>query len=168
MSEIRLPEPALTAGLLMEGAQSQQQLAAAALEALRQHTAGLDLLVRDEVHRTLVETLADLSSEVARVTRSLETTGRTAHWRATGLGLAMAVVGIAAPVCARWWLPSPGRIAALEVQEAQLQATIARLRHDGGGVQLLTCGAAQRLCVRIDAKAPRFGTDGDVVVLADH
>ena len=102
MSEIRLPEPALTAGLLMEGAQSQQQLAAAALEALRQHTAGLDFVVRDEVHRTLVETLADLSSEVARVTRSLETTGRTAHWRATGLGLAMAVVGIAAPVCARW------------------------------------------------------------------
>ncbi len=168
MSEFRLPEPALTAGLLMEGAQSQQQLAAAALEALRRHTDGLDRVVRDEIHRTLVETLADLSTEVARVTRSLEMAGRTARWRATGLGLAMAVVGIAAPVSARWWLPSPATIAVLEAQEAQLQARIARLRHDGGGVELLTCGAAQRLCARIDAKAPRFGTNGDVAVLADR
>ena len=35
-------------GLLMEAAQSQQALAAAALQQLREHTGGLDAIVREE------------------------------------------------------------------------------------------------------------------------
>ena len=44
-------------GLLMEAAQAQQGLAAQALERLREHTAGLDAVVREEIRATLIEEL---------------------------------------------------------------------------------------------------------------
>jgi len=36
-------------GLLMEAAQAQQALAAAVLQQLREHTGGLDAIVREEI-----------------------------------------------------------------------------------------------------------------------
>lgn len=166
MSDSGLSEPALTAGLLMEGAQSQQQLAASALDALRAHTAGLDAVVRDEIHRTLVEVLSELSDEVAQATRRLDTATRRLRWRAATLGLSLVAVGIAAPVYSHWWLPTPASLAALEAQQATLNASVARLRREGGRVQLRQCGIPARLCIRIDTRSPRFGADGDFAVLA--
>jgi hypothetical protein len=164
MSDLRLPEPALTAGLLMEGAQSQQQLAAAALAELRAHTAGLDAVVRDEIHRTLVEGLQDISLEVTQLGRRLRALGRRSRWHAAGVGLALSLA-LALCGAAYWWLPSPSSVAALAAQETQLRASLVRLRQQGAGVQLRQCGYPQRLCVRIDPRSPRFGDQGDFAVL---
>ena len=50
-------------GLLMESAQTHQKMAETHLERLRAHTEDLDGVVREEIRRTLVEELAELTAE---------------------------------------------------------------------------------------------------------
>ena len=47
-------EETLKIGLLMEAVQAQQTLATSMLERLREHTAGIDAIVREEIRATLV------------------------------------------------------------------------------------------------------------------
>ena len=58
-------------GLLMEAAETQQALAAAALEQLREHAAGLDGIVREEIRSTLIEQLGALEEDSRRAGESL-------------------------------------------------------------------------------------------------
>ena len=62
----RIEDETLKLGLLMEAAQSQQTLAATTLERLREHTAGLDAIVREEIRATLLEEMRALYEDSRR------------------------------------------------------------------------------------------------------
>ena len=78
-------------GLLMEIAQAHQQLAEAALARLKQHTTGLDAIVREQIRQTLIEELRGVHFESLRAVESLRRVQKAADVR-----IAVWSVGIAA------------------------------------------------------------------------
>ena len=67
--------------LLMESAQAHQKMAECHLEKLRAHTQDLDGVVREEIRRTLVEELDELTAESRRAAQALKGMKRAAHLR---------------------------------------------------------------------------------------
>jgi len=156
-------------GLLMEAAQSQQALATSALEHLREHTGSLDSVVRDEIRSTLIEELQALTDDTRRAAESLERLQRAAGLRAASWSVGIVVFATVIPLLAvREILPSSSDIASLRTTRDQLQTTIDRLNARGGQAALRRCGAAQRLCVRIDRSAPAYGDGGDYLVVKGY
>lgn len=156
-------------GLLMESAQAQQGLAGQALERLREHTAGLDAVVRGEIRATLIEELQAVEAESRRAAAALQTLQHAVGRRALLTGTATAVFASAIPLAGAWWLlPARGEIEALRATRAELTANIAQLNERGGRVELRRCGAQQRLCVRIDRAAPRYGAAADYLVVQGY
>jgi hypothetical protein len=156
-------------GLLMESAQAQQKLAEAQLEALRAHTQGLDGIVREEIRRTLVEELKELTLESQRATQALHGMKRAAGLRTLLLSVVVAVLCTAIPgAMARWVLPSAAEVEALRVRRDQLAASLARLELEGGRVDWRRCGESARLCVRIDRAAPAYGEKADYYVVKGY
>ncbi len=148
-------------GLLLEAAESHQASAAAALEALRAHAAGLDLVVREEIRATLVEELQGLQEHCTQAAGSLRALTRHANRRLAALGAVVVLLASTIPLTLAWWLlPGPAEIAALRASRVQLSADLERLRREGGAIDLKRCGAAQRLCARVDRAAPRYGDAG--------
>ncbi|HYM29357.1 MAG TPA: hypothetical protein VET66_14500 [Steroidobacteraceae bacterium] len=155
-------------GLVMEAAPAQQGMAANVLERLREHTAGLDSVVREEIRTTLIEELQALEDESRRTAAALQALQRTVGRRALLGGVAALLLG-ALPLGGAWWLlPSRGELEVLRATRAELAANIAQLSERGGRVQLRRCGAQQRLCVRIDRAAPRFGQAADYLVVQGY
>jgi hypothetical protein len=156
-------------GLLMESAQAHQRLAEGQLEKLRAHTEDLDGVVRDEIRRTLIEELQMLTLETTRATRALQRIRQGVGVRSAVLMLMVALLGAVVPlaVC-RWMLPSVAELRELRAQRDALSANIARLRLEGGRIDLRHCGETQRLCVRVDLKASAFGPKADYYVLAGY
>jgi hypothetical protein len=156
-------------GLLLEAAESHQATAAEVLERLRQHAAGLDAVVREEIRATLVEELQDLQRHSQLAVESLRALARHAHLRAIGLGGALVLLAGATPFALAWWLlPSSAEVAALRASRDQLSADVAHLRREGGAVDLRHCGPQRRLCARMDRTAPRYGEAADYVVLKGY
>jgi hypothetical protein len=152
-------------GLLIETAETTQQLAAALLERWRQQLQGLDTVVRGEIRRTLLEELREVHTESQRAADSLRdiqrsATRRTAFW-SVGLTLLSSALSLAV---AAWWLPSPQQIARLTTERADLLANLALLQQHGASANLRPCGD-RRLCVRVDLTAPRYGDASDYLVL---
>ena len=79
-------------GLVMEAAQAQQGMAASALERLREHTAGLDSVVREEIRATLIEELQALEAESRRTAAALQALQRAAGRRALLGGAAVTLL----------------------------------------------------------------------------
>src|SRR5215831_1903590 len=101
-------------GLLMESAEAQQALAANALERLREHTAGIDAVVREEIRATLLEELQALSVEGQRTARALVGMRRAIGVRALLLNAGTAAVAAAIPLTYTWWVtPSQSEVRAL-------------------------------------------------------
>ena len=68
-----------------------------------------------------------------------------------------------------WWiLPSPTELAALRAKRAELASNVARLEQHGARIDLRRCGAAERLCVRIDRHAPAYGEAADYLVVRGY
>lgn len=156
-------------GLLMETAQTQQTLVAAALERLREHTAGLDAVVRDEIRGTLLEEMQSLHAEGQRAAAALRSLQQAANLRLTAWSLAILTFAVATPFAVAWWmLPTPTAVAALAARREALADNIAHLARQGGELQLRRCGATQRLCVRIDRAAPAYGEGGDFLVVKGY
>jgi len=156
-------------GLLMESAQVHQKLAEVQLEKLRAHTADLDVVVRDEIRRTLVDELQLLTAETARATRALRKLQSGTAWRGMALSLSGAMLCAVVPIAlARWALPSPADIATLRARREELAASIARLEQQGGRIDWRRCGEAKRLCVRVDRKAPSYGEKADYFVIEGY
>lgn len=152
----------------MESAQAQQKLAEGQLERLRAHTQDLDGVVRDEIRRTLVEELQTLTAEAARATRVMEKI-RGGGVRGTAWSLAAAVLCTSVPIgIARWTLPSAADIASLRARRDELSANLSRLEQQGARVEWRKCGDAERLCVRVDRKAPAYGEKGDYFVIEGY
>jgi hypothetical protein len=155
-------------GLLMESAQAHQKLAEGQLERLRAHTQDLDGVVRDEIRRTLVEELQMLTAEAARATRVLERI-RGGGLRTAASSLAVAVLCTLVPIgIARWALPSAAEIAVLREQREELSANLNKLEQQGARIEWRRCGETNRLCIRVDRKAPAYGEKGDFFVIAGY
>jgi hypothetical protein len=168
MRETGVADDTMKLGLLMEAAHAQQALAASALERLTAHASGLDDIVREEIRRTLVEELQSLGDESKRAAEALRRLGRSANTRvvlwSVGLTLLCAV-----PMCGEWWLlPSQGELAALRSKRDDLAASVAGLEQRGGRIDLRRCGGTDRLCVRVDRKAPAYGEAADYFVVKGY
>jgi len=153
----------------MEAAQAQQTLAATALDRLREHTAGLDAVVREEIRHVLIEEMHALTEDARGAAEALRKLRHGANLR---LLLWMAgLVSFAAtiPLGIAWYLlPTGADVVALGAKRDELTAGIARLTRQGGNVELRRCGSAQRLCVRIDRSAPAYGEGGDFLVVKGY
>ncbi|HEV7614199.1 MAG TPA: hypothetical protein VGO37_20140 [Steroidobacteraceae bacterium] len=164
-----MDEGTINCGLLMESAQAHQRLAEDQLQRLHAHTQDLDVVVRDEIRRTLIEELQMLTVESKRATEALKRVRRTTALRGVLASLASAILCTCIPIAIiRWVLPSEPEIAALRTRHAELSASIAILDRRGGRADLRHCGEPSRLCVRVDRKAPAYGEKADYFVLAGY
>ena len=164
-----LDDTTMKFGLLMESAQAHQKLAETHLEKLRTHTQDLDGVVREEIRRTLIEELQELTAEARRAVQALHDMKRAANMRGLLWGVVMAAVCTLIPsAIAHWTLPSTGEIAALRLEHDRLARDIAGLERQGGRVDWRHCGEAARLCVRVDRAAPVYGDKADYYVVKGY
>ena len=169
MSGRLLDEETMKFGLLLEGAQAHQKMVEAQLEKLREHTLGLDDVVRGEIRRTLVEELQAVTAQSARTTRALRDMNRVAQIRGVLWNLGVAALCAAIPgTIAQWLLPSPSEVAALAARRDALAQNVADLERRGGKAEWRRCGDAARLCVRIDRRAPLYGEKADYLVVSGY
>jgi hypothetical protein len=162
-------EETMKLGLLVETAETHQKLSAALLEKLRQHTLGLDAVVREQIRRTLVEQLHDMHAETERAVDSLRRIQRAANLRVTfwSIGITGMCAAVAVAV-AWWWLPSPEEMRGLREQRDELVAGVERLNKLGGRADLQHCGDERRLCVRVDPQAGHYGQHSDYYVIKGY
>jgi hypothetical protein len=68
------------------------------------------------------------------------------------------------------WMLMPSRTQLFQARQTfdQLSAAVAQLSREGGRIELRHCGAANRLCVRIDRKSPFYGESADFMVLKGY
>lgn len=157
------------AGLLMESAHSQQRMAEAQLEFLRAHTDGLDVVVRDEIRRTLIEEFQALERESRRAVATLHTLKRAVAIRWSISAAALAMLCAVLPVAIeRWAAPDNAHLEQLRDRRDALTANLAQLKRAGAEVEWHRCGETQRLCVRVDRKAPVYGSTADYYVLKGY
>ncbi|HVS78390.1 MAG TPA: hypothetical protein VHE11_15730 [Steroidobacteraceae bacterium] len=169
MSEAAMSEEAMKLGLLMEAAQAQQRLGQESLERLAAHARDLDVIIRDEVRRTIVEELGGIAGESQRAAQSLRRMRRAANMRVLLWTVAIAAVCSGVAVGEAWWmLPSRGEMAALRARRDALAADLKRLQQHGGSIDLRTCGARARLCVRVDRGAPAYGAAADYLIVKGY
>lgn len=163
-----MDEESVKLGLLMETAQSHQKIVEAHLEKLKEHTHGLDSVVRDQIRHVLVEELKTVRAETRGAVTALQALKRAANARATFWTLGVTAIAVAIALFVAWWvLPTPAEIAALRAERDALASNIAVLNQRGARADLRRCGAG-RLCVRVDLKAPRYGESSDYVVIRGY
>lgn len=162
MNESSEGDQTLRMGLLMEAAQAQQRLAQTSLEGLDAHARELDSIVREEVRRTLIETVAGLTAETEQAAEALRRLRRIADLRVVAWTVTVTLISAAVAIGAmRWTLPSTGQIESLRAHRAALRADIERLRELGARIDLRRCGVRRRLCVRVDRRGPGYGAHGE-------
>lgn len=164
-----MDEETMKLGLLVETAETHQQLATALFERLRQHTQGLDAIVRDQIRQTLAEQLREMQGEVGRAVESLRRVQRAANLRVAfwSVGMAAGAAAVAVAV-ASWWLPSPTEMRGLREQRDELVAGVEHLKQVGGRADLQQCGAERRLCVRVDKGSGGYGKQGDYYIVKGY
>jgi hypothetical protein len=156
-------------GLLMEAAQTNQKVAENSLKKLKSVSNDLATVVRDEVHRVLVEELRSLAQDSKRAADALHTVGRAAAVRTFKWSVGLTTLCSVIPLgLACWIVPSPAQIAALRARHAELSAKIAQLEERGARIDLRRCGDGARLCVRVDRKAPMYGEQSDYLVVRGY
>jgi hypothetical protein len=162
-------EDTVQAGLLMEAAQAQQQLAESALERLREHAAGLDGVVRGEIRDALLEELHALIDDVRQAQAALHALQRAASARLACWSMAITSLACAVPLILTYRvLPNAADVAALGAQRTALEMRLAQLARAGADLELRRCGAAERLCVRIDRSAGAYGDSHDFLIVRGH
>jgi hypothetical protein len=164
-----IDETTVRFGLLMESAQAHQKMAETHLERLRAHTRDLDGVVRDEIRRTLIEELDELTAESRRAAEALKGMKRAVHLRGLAFAVVTVLLSAAIPgVLAYWLLPSPSEIHALRIRRDELQASLGRLEQNGARVDWRHCGERARLCVRVDRGAPSYGDKADYLIVKGY
>lgn len=156
-------------GLLLESAHAHQTLAEGALEKLKSQVGELAGIAREEIRATMLEELNALGEDSRQAAETLRRLRHVADLRVALWTLAMAALSCAVPLGTAWWvLPSRGEVAALSARREALEAAVARLKAEGAHMELRRCGAAQRLCVRVDRKAGVFGEAADFLVVKGY
>jgi hypothetical protein len=162
MTDPAMSDETLKLGLLMETARAQQHLSQEGLERLAAHARDLDVIVRDEIRRTVAEELGNLAGESQRTVESLQRMRRAADMRVLLWTVSIAVICSGVAMAEAWWmLPSRPQVAALRARRDALAANIARLQQRGALLEIRKCGPRARLCVRVDRSAPAYGPRGD-------
>jgi len=162
-------ETTMKLGLLMESAQAHQKMAEAHLEKLRAHTQDLDGVVREEIRRTLIEELEELTAESRRAAQALNSMKHAAHLRGLVWTISGVLLSAAIPSgIAYWLLPSASRIEALRARRDEVQASLTRLEESGGRIDWRHCGEQARLCVRVDRRAPTYGDQADYYIVKGY
>jgi len=156
-------------GLLMEAAQAHQKSAESSLRKLKAATGELTVIVREEVHRVVLEELHALEADSKRACEALRAVRRAANLRvgvwSLGITLLCSVIPL---VLAGWFMPSRAQIAALRAKHDELATKIANLEQRGARIDLRRCGEGGRLCVRVDRKAPAYGEQSDYLVVRGY
>jgi hypothetical protein len=161
-----MDEQTMKLGLLVETAETHQELVGAMLAKLQQHTEGLDAAVREEIRQTLLDELRGVHSETQRAVQALRRIQRAANLRVVLWSVGITAMSAGASVAvAWWWLPSPTEIQGLRQQRDELRAGVERLSKYGARADLQHCGDEHRLCVRVDLKAGSFGQHEDYFVV---
>ena len=164
-----MDEQAMTVGLLVEAAHSQQQLAEGTLQRLAAAVHEIGEAARAEIRSALITELRGMQVETRQAIEALRTLKRAAHLR-TGLW-SMGIFSVSSLIAlgGAWWtLPSSAEVAQLRVQRDDLSSAVSRLVQRGGRVDLRRCGVAQRLCVRVDRKAPVFGESSEYFIVKGY
>ncbi|TLY87838.1 MAG: hypothetical protein E6K35_03755 [Gammaproteobacteria bacterium] len=155
-------------GLLMETAQSHQKILEALFEKLKEHTQGLDAVVRDQIRHVLVEELKAVRAETQGAVVALQALKRAANARGTFWTLGATAIAAAIALFVAWRvLPTPAEITALRTERDTLASNIAALNQRGARADLRRCGTGH-LCVRVDLKAPRYGESYDYLVISGY
>jgi hypothetical protein len=156
-------------GLLMEAAQAQQKAAESSLRKLKTVTNELAGVVREEVHRVVLEELQSLAADSRRAAQALQGVRRAANIQTLVWSVGMTALCSAIPLgLACWIIPSRAEIAALRAKHDELVTKIATLEQRGGRIDLRRCGDGGRLCVRVDRKAPLYGEQSDYLIVRGY
>src|SRR5580692_6379819 len=97
-----LDETTMKYGLLLETAQTQQELVATGLQELRDHTRGLDGIVRAEIRQTLIDELGEVVQESERAVATLRALERRARLRFLLSTMVTALLSAAMTAAAAW------------------------------------------------------------------
>jgi DNA-directed RNA polymerase subunit H (RpoH/RPB5) len=65
-------------------------------------------------------------------------------------------------------MPSPGQVQQARQTLEQLSVRTAQLSREGGRMDIKHCGAASRLCVRIDRRSPVYGESSDYMIVMGY
>jgi hypothetical protein len=164
-----MDEGTMKLGLLMEAAQANHRVAEASLKKLRAFANDLTTVVRDEVRSVLITELSSLAQDSKRASDALRALQRAATIRAVAWSLSMTALCSAIPLGLVYWLvPSRAEIAALRARHDELARQITRLEQSGGRIDLRRCGDGERLCVRVDRKAPSYGEQSDYLIVRGY
>jgi hypothetical protein len=156
-------------GLLMEAAQAQQKTAESSLRKLKAAMNDLAGIVREEVHRVVLEELQSLEAESRRASEALHAVRRAANTRVLIWSIGITFLCSTIPLGLTCWIiPSRAEIAALRAKHDELATKIASLQQQGGRIDLRRCGDGGRLCVRVDRKAPTYGEQSDYLVVRGY
>jgi hypothetical protein len=150
-------------GRVLETVHSQQSQIHGMLATLDARSRDLDSALGEAVQRAFMDAAglraAEKLSQVHRATGV-----RFALW-SFGVVSACALV----PTILTWMLmPSRAQLTQARQSLDELSAGIARLSREGGRIELRHCGEANRLCVRVDRKAPFYGEYSDYAVLKGY
>jgi hypothetical protein len=156
-------------GLLMEAAQAHQKLVESSLKRLKTATHDLAAVVREEVHRVVMEELHSLAADSKRASDALHAVRRAANMQALVWSVGITMLCSAIPLAlACWIIPSRAEIASLRARHDELVTQIAHLEERGGRIDLRRCGDGARLCVRVDRKAPMYGDQSDYLIVRGY
>lgn len=164
-----MDDSAMKLGLLLEGAHAHQTLAETILEKLKAHVADLEGVAREEIRSTLLEELHALGEDSRRAAETLRQLKHAANLRVSLWSLGIAALSSAVPLAITWWaLPSREEVSSLAERRDALQAGVTRLAQLGGRMEVRHCGTTQRLCVRVDRRAPAYGENSDYFVVKGY
>ncbi len=153
----------------MEAAQQHQQQAQIAIERLTAMAQGLDQVVRQEIRSAFAEEFQTLGVASRHAAEALHSVRRAASVRLALWAIAVIAACSAIPAAIAWTvLPSRAEVAQARQERDELAATVARLREQGGAIDLRRCGSAGRLCVRVERSGPAYGTHADYLVVAGY
>jgi hypothetical protein len=155
-------------GLLLETAERHQKLAEAAIGKLNEQVQGLDVMVRDQIRRAVVEEMKSVQVETQTAVEELQRVKRAANVGVTLWTIGLTAISAAIALFVAWWvLPTRAEIAALRTERDGLASNVAVLNQGGARADLRLCGT-RRLCVRVDLKAPRYGESSDYLVIRGY
>jgi hypothetical protein len=161
-----MDQETMKVGLLMETAQSQQRLADSSLRKLKTHASELSGIVAAEVSRVLSGELQTLASDSRAASDALRRLRRGVGLKLCLLSLSLSAMCTALALAVAWWLlPSRAELAVLRARHDEYAAAVAALERVGGRVDLRRCGEQQRLCVRVDRRAPAYGESGEFLII---
>jgi hypothetical protein len=162
-------ETTIKLGLMMYAAHANQKAAESSLRKMKAAASELATLVRDEIHRVVLEELQSLTDEGQRASDALHGVRRAANLRVTAWSVGITTLCSLIPLgLAIWIIPSRDEIEVLRARHDALAAEISKLEERGGRIDLRRCGEGGRLCVRVDRKAPVYGTQSDYLIVRGY